>query len=265
MDNQKPKEPLIAVMLTFLLAGLGQIYTGQVKKGVAFLLINVVALVGMLKYVMDPATKLYSYMIGIIPLSILFGLYIIIDAYRTAKQYNQANNLTRSISVGKRILLIIGILFFYFFNTQAILANYLRANVVQTFQGRFRSMEPTSMKDDRVLVDKAIYRSSEPQRGDIIAFIYPLDTTRSFMKRFIASGGETVEIRGGHVYVNSKLVQIPQIKNSYYFNQGEYGREGKKVTVPEGSFYVLGDNSTVSHDSRYWGYVPKKNILGKVI
>ena len=264
MENQKPKEPLIAVMLTFLLTGLGQIYAGQVKKGIAFLLINVVALVGMLKYLMDPTTKLYSYMLGIIPVAILFGLYVIIDAYRSAKQYNQANNLTRSISVGKKILLIIGILFFYLFNPQGILANYLRANVVQAFRLPSGTMEPTIKQGDRILVDKAAYKGSEPSRGDIIVFLYPEDTSRSFVKRLIASGGETVEIKDGDVYVNDELVQIPSIKNIYYYNRGENAQAGKKVTVPEGNFYVLGDNSASSHDSRYWGFVPRNNILGKV-
>lgn len=264
MDNQKPKEPLIAVMLTFIFTGLGQIYAGQVKKGIAFLLINVVALVGMLKYVMDPATKLYSYMLGVIPVAILFGLYIIIDAYRGAKRYNQTNSLTRNISVGKRILLIIGVLFFYLFNPQGIFANYLRDNVVQAFRLPSGTMEPTIMKGDRILIDKAAYKSTEPSRGDIIVFLYPEDTTRSFMKRLIAIGGETVEIKGGDVYVNGALVQNSQIKNIYYYNRGEYAQEGKKVTVPEGNVYVLGDNSASSHDSRYWGFVPRNNILGKV-
>ena len=264
MENQKPKEPLLAVMLTFLLTGLGQLYAGQVKKGIAFLLINVVALVGMLKYLMDPTTKLYSYMLGIIPVAILFGLYVIIDAYQSAKQYNQANNLTRSISVGKRILLIIGILFFYLFNPQGILANYLRANVVQAFRLPSGTMEPTIKQGDRILVDKAAYKGSEPSRGDIIVFLYPEDTSRNFVMRLIASGGETVEIKDGDVYVNDELVQIPSIKNIYYYNQGENAQAGKKVTVPEESYYVLGDNSALSHDSRYWGFVPRNNILGKV-
>lgn len=264
MNSQKPKEPLMAVMLTFLFIGLGQMYARQVKKGMAFLLINVVAMVGLFNYIMNPATKLYSYMIGIIPLSILFGLYVIIDAYRGTKQYNQTNNLTRNISVSKRILLIIGILLIYWVNPQSLIAYYLRANVAQAFRLPSGTMEPTIMKGDRILVDKAAYKSSEPQRGDIIVFLYPKNETRSFVKRLIASGGETIEIKGGDVYIDGVLVQIPQIKNNYYYNQGEYGQDGKKMTVPEGAFYVLGDNSSSSHDSRYWGFVPKKNILGKV-
>ncbi|MCK5581110.1 MAG: signal peptidase I [Candidatus Omnitrophica bacterium] len=174
------------------------------------------------------------------------------------------NNLTRNVSGRKRILLIAGVLFFYFFNPQSFVSNYLHTNVVQSFSFPSGSMEPTIMKGDRILVDKAAYKTSEPERGDIIVFLYPQDSTRTFLKRLIASGGETVEIKNGDVYVNDELVQRSSIKNIHYYNRGDYGQAGKKITIPEGQVYVLGENSAASHDSRYWGFVPREHILGKV-
>jgi signal peptidase I len=104
---------------------------------------------------------------------------------------------------------------------------------------------------------------SKPKRGDIIVFVYPLDPKRDFNKRLIAFGGETVEIRDGMIYIDGKPVDDPRIKNHYYYNYGTYASTGEPVKVPEGHVFVLGDNSASSHDSRYWGFVPEGNIIGR--
>ena len=103
----------------------------------------------------------------------------------------------------------------------------------------------------------------KPQRGDIIVFVYPVDPTKDFIKRLIAVGGETVEIRDGAIYVNGKEITDPRIKHTYYYNRGDYGAEGQVVHVPPGYVFVMGDNSGSSYDSRYWGFVPETNIIGK--
>ena len=110
---------------------------------------------------------------------------------------------------------------------------------------------------------KRIPGFTKPHRGDVIVFIYPGDRTKDFIKRLIAFGGETVEIREGKIYVNDQLVDLPQMKNIYYYNRGDYGAEGQKTTVPPGYVFVLGDNSGSSYDSRYWGFVPESNIIGR--
>lgn len=101
------------------------------------------------------------------------------------------------------------------------------------------------------------------ERGDIIVFVYPLDPTKDFIKRLIALGGDTVEIRGGSLYINGKENTDSRMKNIYYYNRGDYGQEGQVVHVPEGYVYVMGDNSGSSYDSRYWGFVPQTDIIGK--
>ena len=103
----------------------------------------------------------------------------------------------------------------------------------------------------------------KPQRGDIIVFVYPVDPTKDFIKRLIAVGGETVQIKDGAIYINGKEVTDPRIKHTYYYNRGDYGGEGQVVHVPPGYVFVMGDNSGSSYDSRYWGFVPEANILGK--
>ena len=103
----------------------------------------------------------------------------------------------------------------------------------------------------------------KPQRGDIVVFVYPVDPTKDFIKRLIAVGGETVEIKDGAIYIDGKEITDPRIKHTYYYNRGDYGAEGQVVHVPPGYVFVMGDNSGSSYDSRYWGFVPESNIIGK--
>ena len=147
-----------------------------------------------------------------------------------------------------------------------ILAMIIRTFVIQAFKIPSGSMRPTFLEGDRILVNKFIYRFKEPQIGDIVVFKYPEDPKKDFVKRLIAHGGQTIEIKDGCIYIDDRLIENPSvIRSNYYYNRGEYGGLGQKITVPAGSFYVLGDNSSSSRDSRYWGFVPRKNMLGKAL
>ena len=150
--------------------------------------------------------------------------------------------------------------------TAVILALIIRTFVVQAFKIPTGSMRPTLIEGDRILVNKFIYRFKSPERGDIIVFKYPEDTKKDFIKRLIAVGGETVHIIDGNIWVNGVLVDEPEkISQIYYYNKPDtpYGAEDMTIRVPEDNFFVLGDNSASSRDSRYWGFVPKKYLVGK--
>jgi len=145
-----------------------------------------------------------------------------------------------------------------------ILALVIRTFVVQAFKIPTGSMRPTLLEGDRILVNKFLYKFQEPRRGDVIVFKYPGDQKKDFIKRFIAKEGEEVEIRGGDIYVDGERVEDPFIMRKInYYNKSPYGEAGKRITVPEDSYFVLGDNSASSRDSRYWGFVPEKNLIGK--
>jgi len=145
-----------------------------------------------------------------------------------------------------------------------VLALFVRAFIVQAFKIPSGSMRPTLIERDRILVNKFIYRFKEPQRGDIIVFRYPEDRKKDFVKRLVALPGETISIKDGNIYIDDKIVEGPHIiREIYYYNRGDYGQEGKAVKVPEGFFYGLGDNSASSRDSRYWGFIPKRDMLGR--
>lgn len=155
-----------------------------------------------------------------------------------------------------------------------LLAMFIRTFFIQAYKIPSGSMRMTLIEEDRLMVNKLQYGPKIPftnmripgygkmKRGDIIVFVFPLDKSKDFIKRLIAFGGETVEIRDGDIYINNRLIEDPAIKNIYYYNRGDYGKEHQVVKVPKGYVYALGDNSASSHDSRYWGFVPVENIVG---
>ncbi|MBI4387575.1 MAG: signal peptidase I [Candidatus Omnitrophica bacterium] len=149
-----------------------------------------------------------------------------------------------------------------------ILAVAIRTFLIGPYKIPTGSMEPTLMVGDRIFVDKLTYRFHPPKRGEIVVFKYPLDPKKDFVKRLIAFGGEEVEIRDGSIYVNGAKLEEPNgIRNVYYYNRNDwqYGKEGEKFTIPPKSFFVLGDNSGHSSDSRNWGFVPEKDMIGRAV
>lgn len=140
----------------------------------------------------------------------------------------------------------------------------IRPFIVQAFKIPSGSMRPTLLEGDKLFVNKFIYRFHPPERGDIVVFKYPQDRRKDFIKRLAASEGEVVEIEDGKVFVDGKVLG-PPFSKFYYFNHDDYGSPGERVKVPKDSYYMLGDNSANSTDSRFWGFVPKKNIVGKAI
>ena len=155
-----------------------------------------------------------------------------------------------------------------------ILAMFIRTFIIQAFKIPSGSMRPTLIEGDRILVNKFIYgakipftdlrlpRLRRPQRGDVVVFIYPEDTSRDFIKRLSATEKEVVQIKDGKAYINGQVLDDLKFAR-YYYNRAPYGRKGINVVVPHDNFYVLGDNSASSQDSRYWGFVPNKYFLGK--
>ncbi|ABZ84745.1 signal peptidase i [Heliomicrobium modesticaldum Ice1] len=139
------------------------------------------------------------------------------------------------------------------------LAFLIRYFLFQPFYIPSGSMEPTLKPLDRIIVSKVNYWFSEPALGQIIVFRYPVDPSRDFVKRVIAVGGETVKIRNNQVYVNDRPIPEPYLPPN--LRMSDYG----PVTVPEGKFFVMGDNRNHSDDSRIWGFVPRDNVIGQAV
>jgi len=149
-----------------------------------------------------------------------------------------------------------------------VLALIIRTFLVQAYKIPTGSMRPTFLENDRILVDKITYRFKDSKTGDIIVFEYPQDPKKDFVKRLIAKGGETVQIKDGHVFLNgARLDEPPGVVKNYYYNREDwdFGQEGQIITVPEDHLFVLGDNSAHSSDSRNWGFVPESAVKGKAV
>ena len=145
-----------------------------------------------------------------------------------------------------------------------VLAAAIRTFIVQPFKIPTGSMRTTLMEGDRILVNKLIYRFTDPKRGDVVVFHFPHMPKKDYIKRCVGLPGDTVEIIQGHLRVNGDLLTSPEVfERFYYYNRGDYGQEGKALAVPEGHYFMLGDNSASSQDSRYWGFVPRRSIIGK--
>ena len=160
-----------------------------------------------------------------------------------------------------------------------VLALFIRTFVVQAFKIPSGSMKDTLLIGDHILVSKFAYGirnpfnreawfgESLPRRGDVVVFIFPVDRSKDFIKRVIGLPGDVVQIVDKKVYVNGRHMPDPptsrhtdpEILPASVQPRDNYG----PVTVPEGHIFVMGDNREESYDSRWWGFVPLKDVLGK--
>jgi len=159
-----------------------------------------------------------------------------------------------------------------------LIAFFIRSFVVQAFKIPSGSMKPTLLIGDHILVNRFIYGIKipyfrktvlpvgDPKRGDVVVFIYPEDRSKDFIKRVVGIGGDTIEIRNKKIYLNS----LPDndthgVYTDDFIIPGSIQPRDNfgPVTVPRGSIFVMGDNRDQSYDSRFWGFVYLKDVLGK--
>jgi signal peptidase I len=134
-----------------------------------------------------------------------------------------------------------------------------RAFGLQLFREPGPAMEPTVLPDQQVLVSSWPYWRQQPRVGDIVAFAYPDDPSIADVKRIVATGGSTVEIRDGILLVDGSKQEEPYLKTS----DGRTRRDMHIESIPANSYFVMGDNRDVSEDSRNYGFIARDRIVGK--
>ncbi len=159
-----------------------------------------------------------------------------------------------------------------------ILAMFIRTFIVQAFKIPSGSMKPNLLVGDHILVNKFIYGIrnpftgnvlvpvKEPERGDVMVFVYPVDPDKDFIKRVVGVPGDRVEVVNKKVYVNGQLLpdDITVHTEKEVLPKEVQPRDNLgPVVVPAHSLFVMGDNRDQSYDSRFWGFVPSENIKGK--
>jgi len=165
-------------------------------------------------------------------------------------------------------------------NTEAMITAFILAMAVRTFvicpfKIPSESMEPTlhghPRFGDRILVNRFRYFFREVSRGDIVIFkirgIKALGGKKDFIKRIVGLPGDSIAIDDGRVYINGKILEEPEIfkdqRYSFLKRVMKFGDPENPVKIPEDSFFVMGDNTENSKDSRFFGFVPRENLAGR--
>ncbi|PKN88703.1 MAG: signal peptidase I [Deltaproteobacteria bacterium HGW-Deltaproteobacteria-1] len=161
-----------------------------------------------------------------------------------------------------------------------LIAVVIRTLVIQAYKIPSRSMVPTLLIGDHLLVNKFIYGIkipvirttllpvSNPKRGDIIVFIYPNDRSKDYIKRVIGVAGDKIEIKNKNIFINDKLYKdgFGIYSDSVVYPAMMQPRDNYgPVVVPKNSLFVMGDNRDESADSRFWGFVDLKDVEGKAL
>jgi len=259
------RKPFIALLLSMLAPGLGQIYNTELKKGIVLLVL--VQLAGIALYIITPNILKYPIVFSILIIILLliavgFHIYAILDGYRVAKQKDSLQ--LRAYNKWYTYVLILA-LFWGIGACNDNLSGWKSYKMVAS------SMEPTLLNGDRLLVKTNAYSSKvQPKRGDVIVFVFPEDTSKDFMKRVIALPGDKVEIRDRVIILNGKPL-VEEYVNITGDNNTVVGDAVRKMDnmpeklIPDNKYYVLGDNRDKSYDSRFWGFVDQNALIGKAI
>lgn len=136
--------------------------------------------------------------------------------------------------------------------------------LMQPHQVKGSSMHPTFKDKEYLLTDKITYKNRLPKFGDVIVFKAPVNENFDYIKRVVAVPGETVMIKGGKVYINNEPLDEYYLSQSVITSPGQFLLEGESYMVKTGEVMAFGDNRDRSSDSRDWGPVPDRNIVGRV-
>jgi signal peptidase I len=265
--ERKKRYPIIAAVLSLVTPGLGQLYNGQLKKGIiffgaGFVLPVLLFLIGI--------QRQFPGLIALILFMTCLWVFIIGEAFFTALRKKEVvlkpyNKWYVYILI---ILLISGT---YMIPWGDIAYKIFRFSPFKIATG---AMEPALESGDYLIADLKYFKENEIQRGDLVVFKFPQDPSKDFVKRIIAMEGEKIEIRDKQVYINDEPIsgefKIPKddkIESKpedefYYYDISKRNSFGPEI-VPAGYCFVLGDNRANSYDSRYWGFLPLSHIKGK--
>lgn len=257
----KPRKAWIALIDSLLMPGLGQIYNGQFRKGLSFYLAIAIS------------TLLLALLTFTLPLYLLAVLYLFplvmqvwstVDAFRTARRLNNFQPKRYN-----RWFFYIGIYLLVAVIVELVVTGYIKEEIVQAYKIPAASMIPTLLVGDHILADKSIDSVS---RGDIIVFEFPddegKDNPRDFVKRVVGLPGDKIEIRNKQLFVNDQLEAETYAEHrDTQTIPAEVGPrdEMAPITVPEGMYFVLGDNRDYSFDSRFWGFVAADKVRGRAV
>ncbi len=226
----RERKKWIAVALGLAMPGLGQLCVGQPVKGLSSFGIFLGVFIAGLRLAVSLPDGWLAPGVGLtLLLALLVALFAVMDAYRTATTETGCANHPWNRWYAYLAVWLLGSVLF-----TGSMYDYARTNYVEAFKIPSASMEPAVLRGDRILVDKTAYRRLPPRVGDIVIFVSPDDRSRMFIKRIAGLPGNSVT-----------------------------HPDGRAELVPHGMVYVLGDNLGESVDSRSFGFLPLRDIVGK--
>jgi signal peptidase I len=277
------RNPVWAVLLSIAATGLGHIYCGRLLKGLILFFASFVFAPIIVVAAQNAASAfMLALVIGSLMLLLGVFIYALIDAGLLARKVSQGYQLKE---YNRWYIYMIFIVVALSYPTN--LASSIRDHVLQAFKIPTQSMAPAILPGDRILLNKSIYKIIAPQRGDVVAFVYPDDRRLFYIKRIVALPGDTIEINNNQILINEKplsynaITPRPELNlkldkaaqaleenndgHSYpiLYDSGHMENMPKTI-VPHGACFVLGDNRSHSKDSRQFGPIPLADIKGRV-
>jgi signal peptidase I len=257
MEDLKRRRPPLALFLSLLTPGLGQLYNGQLKKGF------IIYLGGLLLLATAGFSGIFSTFKGMLmTLAVAMGflLFAVIEAFCSAiklkgimcKQYNR----------------------WYFYLAIILVASFISSSIKSVvLPYKFYiipagSMSPTMEVGDHFVVNTKFHEKEGPNRGDIVVFRYPVDPSKDFIKRVIGLSGDVIEIKNKVVFINGQPQKEEYVKHtdSKILPPAVSPRDNTgPLVVPPHSLFTMGDNRDESYDSRFWKFVETSSLKGKAL
>lgn len=266
-DRDQPShcQPWIAAALSLCCAGLGHVYCGRLRRGLVLFLLSLL-IVPVAAFVAGLALSTTALVGLLVSLQGLLGLWLfaVVDAWRTAARSRESPRHDCQRPIVYVLFVAVGIV------SPLLSAVYIRQNLLEAFYIPTASMAPYLHRGDHILVNKARWRTQLLKHHDVVVFRAPDHAERNYIKRIVGLPGEVVTFDGREVRVNGKPVSVPNASATERKTddadgddeQEENHEKNKVLVIPAGTCYVLGDNRGNSHDSRDFGPVAVRDILG---
>lgn len=242
----------LSAFLSFLMPGLGQFNNGQLLKGSIFYVLFLALFFPL--YFLNLFQTIAGFVVALL-IAISLYFFIVVEAFHFSRKNDPSINFKTKWPLF--IFLLLGHFILSIFYQEYINSNFVMAHIVKT-----NSMEPTLNTGDYFIADYNYYKNNTIRPNDIVVLKFPKNPEQKFIERCIAVGGEVVEIKEGKVFTNGNKFKYSQWDNLQQDVKAQAVNFGP-ITIPPNSCYVLGDNRDNSYDSRYWGFVPIKNVVAK--
>jgi signal peptidase I len=231
IERNVDRKGWVAAVAGITLPGMGQIYNGELFKGFCFFAVfAMIPFAGFKLTVTLPDGYLIAGLLSTVTASLALHVFSIVDAYRRAKKQGKGYFLKKY----NRWYFYVAAWLFCSIFILGYSSEHTKKNVVGLYKIVTQSMQPHVLPGDLVIVDKTAYEKFPPRAGDIVIHIYPDDRSKVYIRRIEGLPGDTITLE-----------------------------DGRTITVPHGSVYVLGDNRKKSRDSKTFGPVPLKDVVGK--